>query len=130
MKLRITVDNEVFEVDVEILEEAGAAVPAPRPASAPKASTPAAPAPAAAESAPAAAPVAAGGNTFPAPIAGTIRMIKVKPGDQVAVDQEIMILEAMKMETSVNSSQAGTIKAVLVKEGDAVQSGQALVEFA
>lgn len=40
-----------------------------------------------------------------------------------------MILEAMKMETSVNADKAGTIKAVLVNVGDAVQSGQALVEF-
>jgi len=46
------------------------------------------------------------------------------------VNQELMVLEAMKMETSVYAPAAGTVKGILVKEGDAVQSGQALIEFA
>jgi methylmalonyl-CoA carboxyltransferase small subunit len=45
------------------------------------------------------------------------------------VDQEVMILEAMKMETSVSAAAAGTIKSVLVNVGDAVSSGQALFEY-
>ena len=128
MKLRITVENQTFEVEVEIVEQAGGPAPV---ASRPKAATRSAAAPVAMPSSPAPAPAAgAGGNTFAAPIAGTIRAIKVKPGDQVSLDQEIMILEAMKMETSVNADKTGTIKTILVSVGDAVQSGQPLVEFA
>jgi biotin carboxyl carrier protein len=41
----------------------------------------------------------------------------------------MMVLEAMKMETSVSSDRDGVIKAVRVAAGDSVQSGQPLVDF-
>ena len=129
MKLRVTVEGKAYDVDVEILEDSGAAAGAPAPAYAPS-RPPVAAAPAAMASAPAAAPVAAGAGVFPSPLAGTIRGIKVKPGDTVAANQEIIILEAMKMETAVSAPHAGTIKTVLVNVGDAVLTGQPLVEFA
>jgi biotin carboxyl carrier protein len=53
----------------------------------------------------------------------------VKPGDVVAVDQEVLVLEAMKMEAGVSASSAGTIKAILVNVGDAVTAGQPLMEL-
>jgi len=128
MKLRITVEGKVYEVDVEIVgEEIGALpvaapmTPAPTPilASAPRSAPP--------PSAPAAS--SGGKGVLPSPLAGTVRVIKVKPGDVVAVDQEVLVLEAMKMETGVSAASAGTIKAILVNVGDAVTAGQALLEL-
>jgi len=90
---------------------------------------PAAPA-AAAAPAPAAAPVAAGGDPLGAPMAGNIFKVLVKPGQAVAADEVVIIMEAMKMETEVRTSKAGTVGTVNVNEGDAVQSGDTLVTIA
>lgn len=132
MKLRITIESKTFDVEVEVLE-GGPATPlpvAPRPAavasSAPRAVSSSSPV----SSGPAAAPAAGGGKVFPSPLSGTVRAVKVKPGDTVAANAEVLVLEAMKMETSVYAPSAGTVKAVLVKEGDTVQAGTGLLEFA
>ena len=63
----------------------------------------------------------------PAPLAGNIFQVLVKPGDQVTEGQKIMVLEAMKMETDVSSTSAGVVSEVAVKEGDAVAVGQTLL---
>lgn len=62
------------------------------------------------------------------PMAGKVLEILVGVGDAVAVDDEILILEAMKMENSIFADQAGTVKAILVKEGDQIAEGQAVIE--
>ncbi|MBA3981186.1 MAG: oxaloacetate decarboxylase subunit alpha [Alcanivorax sp.] len=67
------------------------------------------------------------GEAVPAPLAGNIFKVLVKPGQQVKEGEKIMVLEAMKMETDVSAPRAGTIAAVNVKEGDAVTVGDALV---
>ncbi|RNE94670.1 sodium-extruding oxaloacetate decarboxylase subunit alpha [Marichromatium sp. AB32] len=83
----------------------------------------------AAGAAPAAVPAPAAGaaSEVPAPLAGTVFKVLVKPGDQVASGDVVMILEAMKMETEVRSPEGGTVAAVCASEGDAVQVGQALL---
>ena len=52
----------------------------------------------------------------------------VKEGDQVAEGQEILVMEAMKMETPVAAPAAGTVH-FLVKQGDQIQTGHALAEI-
>ncbi|AHF03744.1 oxaloacetate decarboxylase [Marichromatium purpuratum 984] len=83
----------------------------------------------AAGAAPAAAPAPAAGaaSEVPAPLAGTVFKVLVKPGDQITSGDVVMILEAMKMETEVRSPEGGTVAAVCASEGDAVQVGQALL---
>ena len=54
--------------------------------------------------------------------------LKVKVGDKVKAGQEVVILEAMKMENSITSDVAGTIKQILVQEGDNVATDAILVE--
>ena len=54
--------------------------------------------------------------------------MKVKVGDKVKAGQEVVILEAMKMENSITSDVAGTIKQILVQEGDNVATDAILVE--
>lgn len=71
-----------------------------------------------------------GGDEFPAPLAGNIFKVLVEPGDTVEEGETMIILEAMKMETSVSAPKAGTVVDVLVKEGDAVAVGEALVTLA
>jgi methylmalonyl-CoA carboxyltransferase small subunit len=55
--------------------------------------------------------------------------IKIAPGDTVAVNQVLLVMEAMKMETNVASPLAGKVKTIRVSPGDAVKAGQVLVEF-
>jgi len=129
--LRITLEGKTYDVAVEVLDASSAPAPAPAPVAH---AAPAAPAPApapvahAAPAAPANVPVASGaGETVASPMAGMVMKIKVKVGDSVKKDQEVVVLEAMKMETPIFASCAGTIKSILVKEGDAVAEGQGLV---
>lgn len=75
---------------------------------------------------PEAAP-AASGETISAPLAGNIFKVNVKPGDQVAEGDVVIILEAMKMETEVRAASAGTVSAIKVSEGDSVAVGDPLV---
>ena len=48
-------------------------------------------------------------------------------GDAVHADQELVVVESMKMESPVAAPRAGVVEAVLVAEGEAVQEGQALL---
>ena len=67
------------------------------------------------------------GKTVCAPLPGRVIELKVKAGDKVPVGQEVMILEAMKMENSISSDYAGVVLGLLVAEGDTVQADQPLV---
>jgi oxaloacetate decarboxylase alpha subunit len=73
------------------------------------------------------APVAAGQASFPAPLAGNVFKVLVKPGDAVSSGQVIVILEAMKMETEIRATSEGVVSEVLVREGDAVKVGESLL---
>jgi oxaloacetate decarboxylase alpha subunit len=73
----------------------------------------------------AAAPVV--GDPLPAPLAGNIFQVNVRPGDLVQEGDVIVILEAMKMETEVRAPRAGTVGSVNVAEGDKVAVGDTLV---
>lgn len=131
MKLRITLDGVTYDLEVEFPDESEAAPPSGATGPAPKASAPAAkPAPAAKSpsAAPAASP-AGGDKTIASPLSGTVFKVLAKVGDAVQANQDLLILEAMKMETNVVSTMAGTIKNVAVAEGDAVSQGQLLIEF-
>lgn len=103
-------------------------VAAEAPALAPK-PAPVAPKPVAAP-APAAPKPAAGANAVTAPLPGTITKITVKVGDVIKAGDQVLLMEAMKMENSITAESAGTVKAILVEAGAQVQSGQALVELA
>lgn len=63
-----------------------------------------------------------------APIPGLVLQVLVKVGDTVNDGDNILILEAMKMESEIGSTASGTVKKVLVKEGQSVQEGEALIE--
>jgi acetyl-CoA carboxylase biotin carboxyl carrier protein len=58
---------------------------------------------------------------------GKVIDVLVKPGDTVEEGEEVVIIEAMKMEMPIVSDDAGTVKAVNCKEGDAVEADAVLV---
>ena len=61
-----------------------------------------------------------------APLDGKVFQLKVKSGDFVEEDEEIMVIEAMKMETPVFVPCDGVVKEVTVKEGDDVAENDVL----
>lgn len=103
------------------------AVVAPAPAPAP-AAAPAAPQPIAPAAAPAAEPAPAGkGTAVQSPLPGVILDIKVAVGDTVKAGQTVAILEAMKMENSINAECDGVITAIKVAKGDNILEGSDIV---
>ena len=62
-----------------------------------------------------------------APMGGKIIDVKVKPGDSVNDGDEIVILEAMKMELPIVAETSGTVKEVKCKKGDAVEAEAVLI---
>ena len=97
---------------------------APKPVARPAAPAPA-PAPASAP-APAAKP-AAGKSGVKSPLPGVILDIKCNVGDEVKKGQTLIILEAMKMENSINADKDGKIAAINVSKGESVLEGTDLV---
>ncbi len=63
-------------------------------------------------------------TTLQSDVTGTVWKIEVRPGDTVAEEQTLLILESMKMEIPVSAPRAGTVLRVLVQEGDSVAEGQ------
>lgn len=117
----VTVNGTDYQVE---LENAPAApvqtAPAGVPAAAPVQTAPAASA--------APKPAASGaGKAVTSPLPGVIIAVKVNVGDSVKAGQEVAVLEAMKMENSIEATQAGTVTAIHVAKGDSVLEGAAIV---
>jgi len=64
-----------------------------------------------------------------APMPGKVIAVRVSPGQQVARGDELVVVEAMKMENALRAPRAGTVKAVAARVGDMVAPGVALVEL-
>lgn len=76
-----------------------------------------------------AAPAASGAGTIiAAPMPGAVIRFSVKDGDSVKEGQEIVVLEAMKMETAVSATTSGTVR-LIAKQGEQVQAGAPLAEI-
>ncbi|HEY0277675.1 MAG TPA: biotin/lipoyl-binding carrier protein [Solirubrobacterales bacterium] len=60
-------------------------------------------------------------------ITGSIWKVECAIGDTVAVGDEVMIIESMKMEMPVEAEDAGTVTEIRVAEGDSVEEGDVLV---
>lgn len=128
MQLTLTIDSKKYVVDVEIVEGEEVRM-APSIAPIPTATLRAPAAPVAAAPA---APVADGlpdDKVCRSPIAGVVFKVTSEVGQEINVDDLLLVLEAMKMETNITAHVAGKIKAIHVSPGEAVKSGQVLVEF-
>ena len=131
MKYKVTLNNRVYEVEVEqgqamLIDKYELSAPA-----APAA--PVAPAPAAPAAAPAAAaaPVSvAAGEPVKSPMPGNILRIEVSQGQQVKEGDVLMVLEAMKMENEIVATKSGTIAQIAVSKGAVVETGAVLAVIA
>jgi acetyl-CoA carboxylase biotin carboxyl carrier protein len=62
-----------------------------------------------------------------APMPGKILEVLVKVGDQVKEDDEVIMLEAMKMENPIYAPASGTVKEIKVKANDSVDTEQIMM---
>ena len=128
MKYKITLNNRVYEVEVEqgeamLVNEYELAAPAvAAPAAAPVVTA-----------APAAAPAAgalAAGEVVTSPMPGNILKINVAQGQHVNEGDVLIVLEAMKMENEISATRSGTVAQVSVTKGAVVETGTPLVVIA
>jgi biotin carboxyl carrier protein len=68
-----------------------------------------------------------GEQAVTAPMPGRVVRVLVAPGDEVAVRQGVVVVEAMKMENELRSPKAGRVKDVAVTPGTSVEAGRTLV---
>jgi biotin carboxyl carrier protein len=118
-RVRVQVDGETLTVDVETL----AAGPEEREAVSPDAIAP----PVARELARPAAPP---DGLVTAPLPGVIKSIAVRPGQEVASGDPLLVIEAMKMDNVIRAARRGTVGTIHVAEGHHVAHGDALLTFA
>jgi biotin carboxyl carrier protein len=93
------------------------------------------PAPAASAPASAAAPTtsakstAPSGYTLTAPLPGEVKLIAVRPGQQVSIGDALLVIEAMKMENVIRATREGIVETIHVAEGRQVAHGELLLEY-
>ncbi|HLY43817.1 MAG TPA: biotin/lipoyl-containing protein [Terracidiphilus sp.] len=127
MKLRITIDGQTFEAEVEVIEseETEAAEASREPARIEQR-------PAPINEVDSGVRVADRGEletVCRSPVTGIVVKIHVKPGQRVQANDVLLVLESMKMETQVSAHWDAAIKSVLVETGNPVKVGQPLLEF-
>jgi methylmalonyl-CoA carboxyltransferase small subunit len=123
LKLQITIDGKAYAVDVEVLEENETEeLPVYTPQHVKEAASE--------------RPPNRGGGAWDAdgkvcrsPVMGLAIKVNVTAGQAVEAGEQLLVLEAMKMETYLTAPQAGTVKGVRVAQGDSVKVDQVLVEF-
>jgi methylmalonyl-CoA carboxyltransferase small subunit len=131
VQLILTIDGKKYVVDVEVLEgeevrtpalfpESTSTIQSKRPVSAPS------PRPQAVQPASDGLP---DDKVCRSPIAGIVQRVNVQVGQKLQVNDLLVVLEAMKMETNITAHTAGTVKVIMTSPGEAVKSGQALIEF-
>ena len=64
-----------------------------------------------------------------APMPGRVIAVRVEPGQAVTKGQELLVVEAMKMENALRAPRDGTVKSVAARPGDMVSPGVVLVEL-
>ena len=127
MKLKITIDQKTYEVDVAAAEpETVAAPPRGYPVEPSQVRLPAAAAPVAP---PAEGPPVNEEKVCRSPVSGIVVRVVAQLGQSLQAGDILLVLEAMKMETNITAPIAGKATAIKVKQGDGVQSGQVVVEF-
>lgn len=110
-KFSVNVNGTRYEVEVEEIDAKTAAT-APKAAEPVKAAS------------------AGAGTEVRSPMPGNILQVNVNPGDTVKEGQQLMILEAMKMENEILAPCAGKVSSMMVAKGSSVESGALLCTIA
>ncbi len=142
MKLIVTIDNHVYEIELEDIQSRpviafvegqrfevwpeSAGKPESQASIAPNISIP--------DSSPAESHFNGMGqeaksNEVTSPLPGLIVTVLVKPGDKVSHGHELCTLEAMKMKNAIRANREGIIETVAVQVGDQVSHGQLLLTY-
>lgn len=116
---RITVNGNVYDVEVEEVGGAVSSTPASAPKAAPKAVKKAAPVASGSE----------GAVKINAPMPGKILSVKATVGQAVKKGEVVMVLEAMKMENEIVAPSDGTVASINVSEGSSVEAGSVLASL-
>ena len=111
-KYEIEIDGQVYQVKVRELPDDAVMAGEPKPA---------------VKEAAANAGMLEEGKTMLAPMAGTVLRILVKEGQHVKKGENLIVLEAMKMENEIVADEDGTIRRIFVKANDSVESYQPLL---
>ena len=129
MKLQIVVDDAAYEVEVEESGEEYSAAPMPlsprttiQSSIVAQVAGPVSPAAAALES-------VDESKVCRSPVAGIVIRVHARAGEKLQMNDLIVVLEAMKMETKIGAPISGTIKSLKVAPGQAVKLRQILAEF-
>ena len=117
MKVHVVISGEVYEVEVEDTGDDSS-----QPAAAEGIQSVVLPAPGSAQ-------LESGDGIYLSPVAGLVARINVKIGQEMQKNDVLLVLEAMKMETSVVAITAGKLKRIHVAKGHAVKINQILLEF-
>jgi len=127
MKLKVTVDGKVYEVEVEVAPEPAPALPTflaqPAAASLPAASM-------GSGERNVEDSVADETKVCRSPVSGIAVKANVRPGETIQTGDLLFVLEAMKMETEITAPVGGKVAEVKVKVGDSVKSGQVVLTWA
>ncbi len=128
MKLKIGIDGNEYVVDIEVLEDDASGPVYLAPHGQPTTVQPTLVATPGAEAPPADENVDEA-KVCRSPVAGVVVKLNVQPGQTLQINDLMMVLEAMKMETNITAPVAGKIKKINVGQGDGVKVSQVLVEF-
>ena len=131
MKLQIEIDGKTYEVEVEVIEEdevphhpfygmSDPLVPA---------TVHSVTAPPASAQAPNSEKTGDVDKFCRSPVSGIVNRVTVAPGQTIAENELIMVIEAMKMETNVTAPRSGIVKSVRVAAGDSARVNQIVVEL-
>ncbi len=130
---KISVDGVSYNVTVEEMEPDAKGKTEPKPetvAAAPVASTPAATSmPSPPRATPPATSAPPGSGDVVSPMAGTVIEVKVSAGQTVKSGEEVLVLEAMKMESVLVAPIDGRVQNIAVTSGQSVQEGQTLLSL-
>jgi biotin carboxyl carrier protein len=122
-QVRVEVDGEILTVDVEPLSPLAWEDVGESPLIAPPATVPVAHPDSVADVA------AETARTIVAPLPGVIKSIAVRSGQAVAPDDELVVIEAMKMDNVIRATRTGRVGTIHVAEGRQVAYGEPLLEI-
>lgn len=126
MKLQITIDGKTYAAEVDVIEEEeGEELPGDFADASIQHTLP----PGAYTPSHATSTHSADEKVYQSPLMGLVIKVDVAAGQEVKAGETLVVLEAMKMETSVTAHHAGRVKTVAVKAGDSVKLHQLLVEL-
>lgn len=113
-QVQVEVDGQLFTVEVKAAPVARETTQTSAPATSPV---------------PASEPLLPPARVVAAPLPGTIKSIAIRPGQEVAAGDELLVIEAMKMDNIIRASRPGVIDTVHVGEGKQVAHGELILEY-